>query len=394
MRSRRDLVLLAVLVGIVLVLAMLSRPEAAGESGDPRASTHLSTPRGTLALYETLRLLEVDVARRLHPYVEGDPLDGVLAVLAPTEEVTPAELGAMAEWIREGGILLYAAGGSPGGMLDTLGLELVPAGGDSVRPRRATRTAVVAGAADHRWTEGIDSVHGIRRVFPNTALALLFGAERLLETPSGAAVVTFPMGEGWVVAFSDADPLRNDTLRASGGAVLFARAAVEAVRAADGGPLYFDEYHHGYRAGGNVTGALLRFLRRQPAGHAVLQMAAAGVLLLLLLGRRFGAPLPAAPVMRRSPLEHVEALAGAYRQAGARRTVRTLLLAGMSRRLGRRHAPDEHALRAQLERMSTQLPVGREAAAELLKQWNRGERADLVALARDVDRLLDEVRKP
>jgi hypothetical protein len=142
-----------------------------------------------------------------------------------------------------------------------------------------------------------------------------------------------------------------------------------------------------------VTGAVLRFLRRQPPGHAVLQLAAAGALLLLLLGRRFGRPVPPPPVLRRSPLEHVEALAGAYRQAGARRTVRTLLLAGMSRRLGRRHAPDEHALRAQLERMSTQLPVGRDAAAELLAQWNRGERADLVALTRDVDRLLDEVRK-
>jgi hypothetical protein len=48
---------------------------------------------------------------------------------------------------------------------------------------------------------------------------------------------------------------------------------------------------------------------------------------------------------------------------------------------------------ASLERMSTQLPVGRDAAAELLEEWRRGGRADLVALARGVDRLLEEVRR-
>jgi hypothetical protein len=390
--NRRELVLVGVLVGIVLLLAMLTRPPTAGDSGDPRASAFLSTPGGTLALYETLRLLDVPVDHRLHPYVEGDPLGDALAVLAPLEEVTPGELAELAEWIRAGGVLLFAA--PPWGneaMLDTLGLWTARVRDDSVPGRRRSLSTATGTPAAHRWTTGIDSVAGIERVFTDTSRAVAEGAVPLLTTAHGPAAITYPMGEGWVLAFADASPLRNDTLRSGGAAVLFARAAVDAV--AEDGTLHFDEYHHGYRAGGDVTGAVLRFLRREPPGRAVLQLAAAGALLLLLLGRRFGRPEPPPPVLRRSPLEHVEALAGAYRQAGARRTVRTLLLAGMSRRLGRRHAPDEHALRAQLERMSTQLPVGRDAAAELLKQWNRGERADLVALARDVDRLLDEVRK-
>jgi hypothetical protein len=37
--------------------------------------------------------------------------------------------------------------------------------------------------------------------------------------------------------------------------------------------------------------------------------------------------------------------------------------------------------------------VGREAAAEVLEQWQRGARTDLVSLTRSVDRLLDEVKR-
>jgi hypothetical protein len=249
--NRRELVLVGALVGIVFLLAVLNRPSSAGESGDPRASTFLSTPQGALALYETLRLLDVPVDHRLHPYVEGGPLGEALAVLAPSEDVTPAELAELAAWIREGGVLLFAA--SPWGneaMLDTLGLAVEWVRGDSVPGRRRSRSPGTGTPAAHRWTAGVDSVTGIERVFADTSVAMVDGAAPLLTTAQGPAAITYAMGEGWVVAFADAAPLRNDTLRAGTAAVLFARAAAEAVTAADGGTLYFDEYHHGYRAGG------------------------------------------------------------------------------------------------------------------------------------------------
>ena len=118
----------------------------------------------------------------------------------------------------------------------------------------------------------------------------------------------------------------------------------------------------------------------------MLQLAAAGLGLLLLLGRRFGAPdLPPA-ARRRSPLEHVEALAGAYRGAGARAIARRRLLAGLARRLGR-PVPREGAEPAFLEELTTRLPAGRDAAEALLNEWRRGERADLVVLGRRMDDL-------
>jgi hypothetical protein len=391
--SRRDTVLLVALAVILVVLATVAGREAADERLDPRASSHLSGPRGTLALYETLRALDVPVDRWLRPYEEADTLPALLALVAPSQALTPDELAILAGRVRAGGTLLLATGPwAEGALLDTLGLQLdtVPrAEGEGAR--RFDWSGAAAGAEAHRWTEGVDSVAGFRRVFADTAAALVAGAEPLLSVRGRAAAVVYPMGEGRVVAFADVEPLVNERLRESGAAVVLARAAAEAAR--PGLPLHFDEYHHGYREGGTVVGATLRFLRERPAGNAVLHLAAAGVLLLLLLGRRFGAPYPPPPVRRRSPLEHVEALAGAYRQAGARRTARGLLLAGMNRRLGRRPAADDAAMGASLERMSTQLPVGREAAAELLEEWRRGGRADLVALTRGVDLLLEEVRR-
>jgi hypothetical protein len=135
------------------------------------------------------------------------------------------------------------------------------------------------------------------------------------------------------------------------------------------------------------------FLRRTGLGHAVLQCALAALGLLLLLGRRFGAPVPPPPAERRSPLEHVEALAGAYRQSGARATARRLLVAGMARRMGRKAARDAAAQDEMVSGLAQRMPVAQDAARELGEEWNKGDGADLVALSGKVDRLLQEAKR-
>jgi hypothetical protein len=188
-----------------------------------------------------------------------------------------------------------------------------------------------------------------------------------------------------VIAWSDPAPLSNIALREdSDAALLFARAV-----AGVGSTVHFDEYHHGYRGGGSPVAATLRFLGETRPGHAALQLAAAGLGLLFLLGRRFGAPLAPAPALRRSPLEHVEALAGAYRQAGARRTARRLVLAGLARRL-RTPPPAEGAEAEYLERLAARLPQGRDTARALRAEWARGTRGDLTEFARLADRLITQ----
>jgi hypothetical protein len=376
------------LVGLVLVLLILSTlvgTQAPDDREDPRASTYLTSTGGLQALYWTLEEVKVPVARRTAPLADAggtDSLPRALALISPVEQPTPAEMHALAEHVRGGGTLVFAASEwrTEGPAYDTLGLKVgrVPDG-------------VAATARPHRWTEGTGTVKGFRRGFADSSRVLRERRATVLLQAAGKPVaITYRMGGGTVVAFADARPLTNQELRTSGAAPLFARAAAEL---AAGGPLTFDEYHHGFQGDGSVWKALRRFLGEHPAGHASLQLFAVLLLLMLAAGRRFGAPLPPPPARRRSPLEHVEALAGAYRQAGAKRTARRLLVAGMARRLGKRAPADEAGAAELLGRMATASPVGREAAAALQTEWKRGTDAELVSVARRVDDLLDEVKR-
>ncbi len=73
---------------------------------------------------------------------------------------------------------------------------------------------------------------------------------------------------------------------------------------------------------------------RTPAGWAVLQLVAAGLLLLVLGAIRFGPVVPAVERRRRSPLEHLDALASGLERSGAARTATRLIVNGLRRRLG------------------------------------------------------------
>jgi hypothetical protein len=196
------------------------------------------------------------------------------------------------------------------------------------------------------------------------------------------AVALFRIGDGRVFAWSDATVLVNGALRDGDAALLFVRAAEDIVAA--GGELYFDEYHHGYREARPLH-ALAEVLTGTGWGRAVLQALVACVALLLLAGARFGAPIREHDTRRRSPIEHMMALAGAYERAGARRPARRLLLAGMERRLGRRVLSADRTAPAALE--------GTDAGRRLKEEWERGEDADLADFAGALDDYVMEVRR-
>jgi hypothetical protein len=399
MGNRREIWLLLALVALILALAVLTGKKSEGGTFDLRTSTYLNGPLGARALHETLRGVHVPVGRRMEPYADADSLQGPLAVLSPTLVPSPGELHALAEWVRDGGTLIYAARPAvvsgrantleSDAMADTLGLRLTPFG-DRTRmttldPRRVGRAATVEPGP---LTEGVGAVDGFQQGFATYSPALKEG-HVLASTGGTPVVVDFRMGRGRVIAWSDGFPLSNTRLKDSRAGILFARTAADAAR---GRRIWFDEFHHGFQSGGNVVKGTVRFLLSERAGHAALQVAVALLGVLLLFGRRFGAPVPPPPARRRSPLEHVEALAGAYRQAGARDTARRLLMAGLARRLGRR-APVDGAAEGELLRRLAAHPTAGGAAGAVQEEWKKGRGADLLALSRDVDRYIDEVNR-
>jgi hypothetical protein len=388
--GRRDTGLVVLLLFAILLLAALAGITAnPDDRADPRASTWVRSGSGAAALYWTLQDMGVTARRRTAPFLDADSLRGVVAVIAPSTPLSDEEAGAAVEFVRRGGTLVYVPGPyeMDGPMLDTLGVRAAWIRG--VTPWSGeTRQAL---PRPHRWTGDLDGVTGFQRVLDDTA-GVLGRADTLLVLQGQPVAATWTLGQGRMVLFADPGPLRNGALKGSGAATFFARMAADEAR---GDTLWFDEYHHGFDGGGDgmVTGMVRHAWRALPRGMLV-QLALAVGLLLWAAGRRFGAPLQPVPVRRRSPLEHVEALAGAYRQAGARRTARRLLLAGLARRLGRRAPPDDAAAGEMLGRMARHSPVAQDAAAQLERDFKRGADADLVSLARGVDRYLDEVRRP
>jgi hypothetical protein len=157
--------------------------------------------------------------------------------------------------------------------------------------------------------------------------------------------------------------------------------------------LVFDEYHQGYGTHANPVRAVGHFLTDVSLGRALLQAAAAGLVLLAALGPRPIAPRPRQRIERRSPVEHVGALARAYEQIGATRLATRRLVRGLRRRHAHgawRQASDEDFLRSLAARKpATAAAVNRllDAAARPL---TAAEFAQVGAAVDDIDQLLRE----
>jgi hypothetical protein len=384
MGSRRDIVALVAVLFVLVAIAVAVRPSGDGAGDDPRVSSFLTGPHGAAALYMLMDELEIPAGRLLQAW-SADSSPAALVVLAPSQPATPREGQVLRTWIEQGGTLIYGAGGS-GGLEALLGLQLQRTLPDTLGPLATVRwSGVGAFPEPHAWTAGIDSVAGFMSTFRATSRALQEpSAEVLMRTRNGeATVISFPVEAGRVIAWSDASVLGNRALRTSDAALLFARSAAAAV--AEAGELRFDEYHHGYREA-NPLRALGAVLTRTGGGRALLQGVVACLALLLLAGSRFGAPVEEHTERRRSPLEHMQALAGAYERSGARSAARRLLLAGLERQLGRRVLSDSAALPpAALD--------GTAAGRRLKVEWERGAEGDLTELAGAVDEFVREVRR-
>jgi hypothetical protein len=93
--------------------------------------------------------------------------------------------------------------------------------------------------------------------------------------------------------------------------------------------LVFDEYHQGFGRAPSALGTSARFLFAHPVGRGLLALAVAGLVLLAAAAPRPLPPLDPARIERRDPLEQVDALAHAYEQVGATRTITLRVLRGV-----------------------------------------------------------------
>lgn len=174
------------------------------------------------------------------------------------------------------------------------------------------------------------------------------------------SAIGMPLGRGRLILVADADWLRNDVLR-----VCRWHAAVTSVRMLEwlaqrpGGALprhvVFDEWHQGRGTHASALGALGAFVVSHPIGRALAVGVVSLLVLLAALAARPLVPAARARIERRSPFEHVGALARAYEEVGATRVVTRRLVRGLRRRLGgTAGARDEESL---LDALQTRHPA-------------------------------------
>jgi len=183
---------------------------------------------------------------------------------------------------------------------------------------------------------------------------------------------------GRVVVVSDPDLFRNDVIRRCSWATdVRAVRMLEWLR--DGGDaprtvLVFDEYHQGFGHRASLFGTIGDFLGQHPLGRTLVQLALAALVLLLAVGPRPIPPVDVLRVERRDPLEQIDALAHAYEQVHATRTLTARLLRGVRSRVERawsdtRARPNEEFLADAEARAPTLRPdveLVRRALAETL----------------------------
>jgi hypothetical protein len=326
-------VLLGGFLALMLVMGVLGRRHAPEATvGDYRPSTLVTGPSGTSALAETLEALGLPVdPRRISLFGVADDLGpqastvGVMVVEPSVTGMTDEEAAEAVRYLRTGGTLVLAGftGIERGlgyaavlvGDDEDSARVVVPAGIDSLPPVHVvvgTRRRPSPGDARPPEVERVDTLFatiGGRPVallarFDGGGRALLIGEDALLrnwslrETDAGAMVIP------WILSLG------------------LTRLVV-------------DEYHHGFGQGA-LARSSWRWLIGGPAGWALLQLCVAGLITLIYLAVRFGPAIHVIRRRRRSPLEHLEALASGLERVHAAGTATDLLGRGLARRLRKR----------------------------------------------------------
>lgn len=240
-------------------------------------------------------------------------------------------------------------------------------------------------------TQGVISLHSasgarLSRARPD-GLAL-FG------DGAGPLALEVPIGKGRLIAVADAGLFSNAGLARSENAVFLADLLAHYGR--PGGAVLFDEYHHGDVAdnpGGSVWEAL-----GQPLQLALIQVLLAGLCLMVLLGGRFGPPIPTGRDMARSSADYVASLASLYRRAEASGTALETLYRQFLRDVcGRLALPPDVNLERLAEVAARRGQVNKEqfrrllATCEMRLDAGKVTEAELLDLTRQMESIRKEI---
>lgn len=323
-------------VGLLLILVVIMGLVAFGQQQKgqklPPLTSTSSARDGALALKLWLQKLDYTIIEETLSSYKLPEAAKIIFVLQPSF-VETSELKVLTTWVRNGGTLFIA------GDLDFEALaERFNFKTDYFDPtpkqftvqtplfqNPALQASIPSGASDFSL---------VYYLIPSRSSYVTH-----LAADGKPVLVSFDLGDGRVILSSTTYPFTNTGLKdASNPALLLNLLAI----AKKQGPIWFDEWHHGFRiADAKSGGGPENWLRYTPLGRSVLFVAFIIFLALLFRGRAFGraVPLPR-ELRRRGALEHVSAMANLSRLAGHRIPVLREYHTQLKRTLGRRYRLD------------------------------------------------------
>lgn len=335
-------------VAVLLTLFVIFAPQRGSDSGTMYSSYALGAG-GTRALHDVLARVGFIVSRNDLPLTAGTALDTTSAyiLVSPAQPLTAIEQQRLLGAVRRGMIVVltlddealadslgFEASSPPDGFHTLSQTEVAggnpPTASPDVDPRALLQTsfpiAVTVASKSH---EHNDAFLWIRPRKGSKEAAL----DSAQQSP---LVLGHRVGRGYALAIAPSQIIINQMIRDPRSAIAVVRgiqfASATLGHGAHSNKVVFDEYHHGFGTHADMVAAVQHALARTPSGRVVVELIIAALILLLSSGVRPLAPVPATAVSRRSPLEHVGALAYAYSQVDARALGTNRLVRGLRRR--------------------------------------------------------------
>jgi hypothetical protein len=377
MRPRNEVGVAVLLLGaLILVAALLGRQPAADR--DERTSTFVAAPGGSRGLLDATIRLGIPVQRfreRSRGLAAVAPSRRpVLVILAPSIPFSAPERSAVLSYGARADLVL--AGKSAESLMRCFGYRVNRRFLDSVRiapPGAGSGSRwpwVRATLVPTRRSVVVDSSRSADAERVSCAVPPIRAVDTLLRSEAGVPEAIRLRRADYphdVILVADEELFRNRTLRRTDAGPFVLGLFVAAYDR-----VVFEEYHHGYGASGSLGAMAFEWSRASPWGVMVWQAAAVGVLALIFGAVRFGPSRPGIPRRRRSPLEHLRALATALAAARGHDVAIGAIVRGLRRRLvppGLRTRGDWRLWLAQLAR--TTLPPRSQAALATLDTLTR-----------------------
>jgi len=335
---------------VFLTLSLLVAKSTTPKKSDPiakRPSTFFTDPTGARALLLVMRrFVPLAEAWRQPLYrLDGSSAADSLIVADPKLPLGERELAALDHWISAGGqlILLSQNGWPLRGQRSDADAPAEPVndtatGSDSDEPiatylsryAPGLRWAKAAGFKTEPATGPSVASEGEIRLRWRQSFAAIGGADAIAAADHQTLAVKIDLGRGRIVAVADPTMVSNGSLRRSDNAVWL----VNLVASWGNGQVLFDEYHHGFGAKKSAASLAWAF-SLTPWGWCLWQAAVAGLLYIFCYRRRFGRISERPDLAVASPLDLVDARAGFFQAAGARRLAARLILQNLFQELSR-----------------------------------------------------------